>query len=336
MTSDTSQQNSTSDWFLAPPSRLKRTSVWAACQAASVLHNLRGTRCSNGFAILMYHRVADEIPGVETPTMNVTPQQLRCQLAGLLALGFECWPLARLVVARAENRVLPPNVFAITFDDGFENNYLHAWPILRELNTPATIFVATKYLNTDQPFPFDDWPPTGSSRVPKSAWHPLSTRQCEEMLEGGLVEIGAHTHSHEKFLGRSSDFRRDLRLCLDVLRDRFGIERPSFAFPYGFKSPELVDTVKQLGVACSLSTRARRVLPGESPYEWGRIWTEPNDTPAMLAARMCWYTTVANAGKPLVTVLNRLERATNRKIRNHRPGIASGEFSGASKVPSSP
>ena len=54
-------------------------------------------------------------------------------------------------------------MFAITFDDGFENNYVNAWPVLKELNLPATIFVATKYLDSDVPFPFDDWSAAGSS-----------------------------------------------------------------------------------------------------------------------------------------------------------------------------
>ena len=61
---------------------------------------------------------------------------------------------------------IPSNVFAVTFDDGYENNYLNALPILRELNVPATIFVATKYLDTDRPFPFDDWSAAGKSGVP--------------------------------------------------------------------------------------------------------------------------------------------------------------------------
>ena len=227
--------------------------------------------------------------------------------------------------------MIPSNVFAITFDDGFENNYVNAWPVLKELNLQATIFVATQFLDSDVPFPFDDWSAAGSTQGAKCGWRPMSTRQCEELVADGLITLGAHTHSHEKFLGRVGDFRRDMRTCLDVLRERFGIEHPTFAFPYGYKSPELVEAAKQVGVSCCLSTRARRVLPGESEFEWGRIWTESHDTPATLAARMYWYPRVANAGKSLVTAMTMLERAMGHKAGRRRAGPAGGEILGARK-----
>jgi peptidoglycan/xylan/chitin deacetylase (PgdA/CDA1 family) len=319
--SSCTQQNG--EWFCERPSPLRIAAVWAACRLAVGLQLVRGNRHDDGFGILMYHRVAETVPGVGTPTMNVAPRQLRRQLTGLLERGFVCWPLRQLIKAHRERRAVPSSAFAITFDDGFENNYLDAWPILRELNLPATIFVATKYLDTDRPFPFDDWPAAGSDRVPPSAWRPLSVRQCEEMLEGGLIEIGAHTHSHENFLGRGNEFRRDMTLCLEVLRDRFGIERPAFAFPYGYKSPELVEAAKRLGVACSLSTRARRVSPGDDEYEWGRLWAEENDTPTMLAAKMDWFSSIADVGE---SILAGLERVTSSKASRQLRGTAQGDL----------
>jgi len=45
---------------------------------------------------------------------------------------------------------LPDNVAVITFDDGFENNYSVAYPLLKELNLPATIFLTTDFIGTDQ------------------------------------------------------------------------------------------------------------------------------------------------------------------------------------------
>lgn len=302
------------DWYCIRPSRLKVAALKTACRAAEALQFACGSRLGDGFVILMYHRVADEVPGVEPPTMNVTPERLRRQLSGLLALGYECWPLEKLVTARRANEVVPSNVFAITFDDGFENNYLNALPVLQELQLPATIFVATKYLDSDRPFPFDDWSAVLTGKVPSSGWRPLSSRQCEELVAGGLISIGAHTHSHEKFLGRPNDFRRDMRQCLDILRERFGVERPSFAFPYGYLSPELVEVARQVGVSCAVTTRARRVLPHESEFAWGRIWADAHDSPTMLAGKMSWYPKIADFGqqfaaamasrKPTVTTSN--------------------------------
>jgi peptidoglycan/xylan/chitin deacetylase (PgdA/CDA1 family) len=333
---DTTSNNSKSDWHCIRPTRLRVAALWAACRTAEVLQFARGNRWDEGFVILMYHRVADEVPGVEAPTMNVTPERLRSQLSGLLAMGYECWSLDRLVEARRAGVAIPSNVFAITFDDGFENNYVNAWPVLKELNLPATIFVATQYLDSEVPFPFDDWSAAGSAKGPRCGWRPMSTRQCEELVADGLVTLGAHTHSHEKFLGRAGDFRRDMRKCLDVLRERFGIEHPTFAFPYGYKSPELVESAKHLGVSCCLSTRARRVLPGESEFEWGRIWVDAQDTPSMLAAKMGWYPKIAELGKPLVATMDRLVRKARRGVRDPLVAPANVELVGACKEITSP
>lgn len=306
------------NWFIEEPSLIKVTAVWASCRIAAGLQFVRGSQCDDGFGILMYHRVSEEIPGVATPTMNVTPQQLRLQLAGLLGRGFECWSLTRLIEVNRQQGVIPANVFAVTFDDGFENNYWHAWPVLRELNLPATIFVATKYLDTEEPFPFDDWSAAGTGGVPPLAWRPLTSAQCEEMLIGGLIEIGAHTHSHQKFLGRCGEFRHDMKRCLDVLRGHFGIERPTFAFPYGYKSPELVDAARQVGVCCSLSTRARRVVPGEDEFEWGRLWVEQQDTPTMLSAKLSWYPRIATAANTVASRLARFAGTRDCRADSHR------------------
>jgi len=335
-TVDTISSQSNGDWYCVQPSRLRAAALWTSCRSAEALQFTLGNRWDDGFAILMYHRVAEDVPGVESPTMNVTPAQLRRQLSGLVALGYECWPLERLISGRRENRAIPSNVFAITFDDGFENNFVHAWPVLKELNLPATIFLATKYLDTERPFPFDDWSAAGSNSVPSNSWRALSTRQCEELLADGLISLGAHTHSHEKFLGRVADFRRDMRECVELLRSRLGIERPTFAFPYGYKSLELVEAAKQLGVSCALSTRARRVKPSECEFDWGRIWTESYDTPAMLAAKMCWYPKIADGGKLLVAAMAKVEQLARRGARTPFSQRENSNLVGACKETASP
>ena len=270
---------------------------------------LRGNRVSDGFGILMYHRVTDHVAGFPAPTWNVTPDRLRLQLSGLLARGFECWPLSRLVRARHDSQTIPAHVFAVTFDDGYANNFSHALPILRELNVPATIFLATKYLDMDRPFPFEDWPGMDASRVPPEAWLPLTTEQCRKMLDSGLIEIGAHTHSHEKFLGRRDEFRQDMQRCLDELSGRFGIEQATFAFPFGDYDEDLISVVKDLEVTCSLLTLQQRVAPTHDPFHWGRFHVQPKNTATMLAAKLSgWHTTVVTAGRALTQPLTAVAR----------------------------
>src|SRR5262249_10569349 len=134
----TSGKTPKSEWLLKPQSPARAAATWGAAKVAAGLQNLRGNLRADGFGILMYHRVAGRLSGIDLPTNNVSPGRLRRQLTGLLARGFESWPLTKLVDAHLASQPVPSNVFAVTFDDGFENNFTHALPILRELNVPAT------------------------------------------------------------------------------------------------------------------------------------------------------------------------------------------------------
>jgi peptidoglycan/xylan/chitin deacetylase (PgdA/CDA1 family) len=98
-------------------------------------------RASRNLQILIYHRVNDDgdlfFPGVPS---RVFEQQMK-YLAG------QCHVL-RLdeAVNRMKECDLPDNAVAITFDDGYRDNYTHAFPILKSLELPATIFLATSAL----------------------------------------------------------------------------------------------------------------------------------------------------------------------------------------------
>jgi len=259
------------------------------------MHWLRGTRFAGTFGIAVYHRISPLISGVPQPTMNVTPDRFRQQLLGLRARGFSAWPLARLLACHAENIPVPQKVFTITFDDGFGSVYEHAWPVLRELDVPATVFVNTAYLDSDRPFPFDTWAQTHEFTAPAHAWRPLRVAECEAMFASGLVEIGSHTHTHADFRGRPQQLAADLALANHALQTRLGITSAPFAFPYGrvkwgFASPELGQVVQAAGLQCALTTEALPVHPAESPFHWGRFNAYQWDTAATLAAKFAgWY-----------------------------------------------
>ena len=135
----------------------REAAVWAIGRAAACQQTVHGRRPGNDFGILTYHRVTDRVPGFPAPTWSTSPARLRKQLAGLLSRGFQPWALSDVLQARETGVKLPGGVFVVTFDDGYENNYTDALPVLEELGVPATIFLATSFLDSTSPFPFDDW-----------------------------------------------------------------------------------------------------------------------------------------------------------------------------------
>jgi peptidoglycan/xylan/chitin deacetylase (PgdA/CDA1 family) len=262
----------------------------AAIRVGSGLSRVFGSCAGEGVGILTYHRVALGAGRGPAPTWNVTPRRLREQLQGLLARGYRPWPLRELLKGARKGRAFPRRAFVVTFDDGYENVYRHAWPVLTELRVPATVFLATAYLDSAAPFPFDDWPEAGSERVPPETWKPLTTPQCAEMLASGLVELGSHTHTHEVFRDRPDALRQDLLVSATVLRERFGVTEPTFAFPFGIAGPALATAARQAGMPCSLSTEAALVRRGSDPFTWGRFGIDDSDSAATIAARLDgWY-----------------------------------------------
>ena len=277
------------------------------------LNGFLAPRVREACGILMYHRISPHYQRASAPTWNVTPQRFREQITGLLSRGFVAWPLRRILASHLRNEAIPRNVFAITFDDGYENNFLHAFPILKKLQIPATIFLATAYLDSPHAFPSDDWSAAGSSIVPSKSWKPLTTAQCREMQDSGLIELAAHTHSHADFRNRPDALREDLRQCLTVLREKFGLKDATFAFPYGtkatgFASPKLAEAVRGAGALCALTTESELITPGSDPYDWGRFTAYQFDTAATLAAKLNgWFSLVNQSWRALLG--NRVEHA---------------------------
>ncbi len=169
-------------WLRAASQRLAET-------AAVPLHLLFDNRYPGAFGILMYHHIAPHTPGFPPPTWNVTPERFHDQMSGLLAKGFTPWPLRKAIEYHHQGLPIPRNTFVLTFDDGYECFYSNAWPILKELQIPATVFVITGLLDADTPMPSGDWPAAGSRCVPASSWRPLTKKQCQELLSDGLVDL---------------------------------------------------------------------------------------------------------------------------------------------------
>ena len=80
---------------------------------------------------------------------------------------------------------LKPGEVVLTFDDGFEDVYDNAFPLLRERGIPFVLYLSTLPIETGEPL---------NLHYPEA--RPLMWDQINEMIDSGLVTVGAHTHTH--------------------------------------------------------------------------------------------------------------------------------------------
>ena len=99
------------------------------------------------FMVLLYHRVnPDNDPFFPALSVKAFDAQM-----SYLATHFQVLSLAELINRIRQGLGITPGTVAVTFDDGYRDNYVYAHPILKKYNCPATLFVATGYIGTETP-----------------------------------------------------------------------------------------------------------------------------------------------------------------------------------------
>lgn len=127
------------------------------------------------------------------------------------------------------------NIVALTFDDGFWDNYQYAYPLLKKYNAKATIFLATQIENIEK----------------------LTPEQIKEMSDSSVIEFGAHTQHHINLLQTS-----DSEAYEEILKSKQDVEAlvgrcPSFAYPFGRYNEKHKQMVKEIGFKNAVSTRKK-------------------------------------------------------------------------------
>ena len=128
----------------------------------------------------MYHRilpktVAEELN--EEPAMYVTPETFNDHLVWLKEImqpvKLSDW------ITGSKDSLEPGNYFAVTFDDGWQDNYQYAFPILKQHNIPATVFLVSSLMGSDKVF----WPNRLASMISMLSDESLQTASIKQLRE---------------------------------------------------------------------------------------------------------------------------------------------------------
>ena len=168
----------------------------------------------------MYHAVSD-IPG-ENASLYVTPLEFEKQIAWLSDAGFTS-------VFADKFGTYGYKTAAITFDDGYENVYTEAFPILKKYNFKATVFLITS-------------PAEGH----------ITDEEIKEMTDSGLVMFGSHTDTHRDLTKLTpEEIRSELEASKSKIEKLTGKTVTTLSYPYGASDETVVSAAKKLGFKCA-------------------------------------------------------------------------------------
>lgn len=160
-------------------------------------------------AVLMYHLIMEE-PYNNLEALFVRPDDFRSHIEILKTEGYE------FLFADDYNKTANPSVM-LTFDDGYEDNYTTMFPILKEYNAKATVFLITDMIGTPGY---------------------MTEEQIKEMSDSGLVYFGCHTASHCDLSTQTEErIRSEFTESVAVIEKITGKPCGALAYPAGGQNP---------------------------------------------------------------------------------------------------
>ena len=194
-------------------------------------------------SILMYHSIGER----NEYFFNVALEDFAAQMRFLSEKGYKVISLRELVRRLHEGVPLDGEI-VVTFDDGYKDNYENAFPILKQYDLPATIFVTTDLIGTRD----------------KRDFERLSALDLRTLSDSGLIDIEPHTKTHPKLAKLvQDDAREEIVGAKEELERILGKTCDLFAYPYGNYSDETALLVRGLGFAGAITVEAGTVRSGD-------------------------------------------------------------------------
>lgn len=184
---------------------------------------------------------------------SVAPENFERQMHYLKDKGFNVIPLDELVEGIRNKKKFAHNAVVITIDDGYENNFTCAYPILKKYGFPAAIFLITNNIGTNLTY--------------------LNWDEIKAMSKNN-ISFGGHTKNHVYLpsLKKEDTLWDEIAGCKKTIEEHIGISVDYFCYPLGGFTEEAEMFVKRAGYkgAC-VTNRGDDILNKYNVYELNRI-----------------------------------------------------------------
>lgn len=186
--------------------------------------------------ILIYHYVEIVTDTNDTirKSLAISPYIFKKQIKTLQDAGYTFITPSDISDTLDGKKILPEKPIILSFDDGYRDFYTDVFPILKEEKIKSVLYVVPGFLD----------------RI-----NYLYTKQLDEIVKSGTVEIGAHTMHHVYLKGGNKIIvEKEISESKKTLEDMYHISVVSFAYPYGAFDTQAADMVKKAGFTTAVST----------------------------------------------------------------------------------
>jgi peptidoglycan/xylan/chitin deacetylase (PgdA/CDA1 family) len=216
--------------------------------------------------ILEYHEI---VAGQPEEIHAVSAQRFADQLAWLDDHGYQVVRLGEWIDPARRQSLTGQGLIAISFDDGYQDNYERAFPLLQARNYPATIFLVSMAIGKTS-----FWREGTLADSPMLTWE-----QVREMRQAG-IEFGSHTLSHADLTRldlKTVEF--ELRQSKTDIENHLGEPVTLFSYPFSQLNQEIKRLAAQAGYRAACTYQPFYAgSAGRDRFAYQRIGILANDT----------------------------------------------------------
>jgi len=205
--------------------------------------------------IAMYHSVDPDAKPENR--IAVSPATFERQMHFLKAHHYNVLPLESLAILIKERKKIPSKAIAITFDDGYKDNYIYAFSILKKYNLPATIFIITDEVG----------------RADRLSWD-----EIKQMQDSGIITFGSHTLGPEPLINIKSEeeLKKQIFDSKKILEDKLGRRIGAFSYPEGKFNDKIEELVIAAGYKLAVATNPGKKFADDDIFALKRLRISAN------------------------------------------------------------